>query len=251
MPQVKLFLSSVKTYIDDKLVERGMKLKCTNLENDGTSQPKPDVCSMQVCVCCSTGTHMSLCCVERLYEEYTTMNTPCGGLVVMRVHKQATAWARKQRDHNNLLWQYTKLPVKYFRCVQELTEERMWNPFPMHFSFLIEEQFQRDPFNTICVIHQEKSRNTHTLNFGTGEVYSTCEKKTYRLRCICMRSIQCHISCAMLNTASYKSISRHYKAAGILFYTFHPVTGETVFLLGHMTYSCESWCDFGGLKSYW
>lgn len=249
LPEVQVFLSSVKKYIDAEITERSVRDKCReDLDDENVAGPKPDVCRMQVCVCCSTGICVSVSCVERLYEVYTTEKPV--GLTVEREHKRGTTWAKKQWDHKNLLWQCTKLPVTYFRSVKELTDERMWNSFPLDLSHLIEEQFQRDPFNSMCEVQQEKSMNTYKLNFETGEVYSSHEMKTYQLCCVCVCSIQDQISCSMMDLAAYKSMTRHYGAAGILFYTFHPITGEPVFLLGHMTYSCESWCDFGGLKSY-
>lgn len=252
LPKVQAFLKSVKQFIDAELAKRSMEVKCNGDEDSpgdvATLQPSPEVCSICVCICCSTGTHVSPSCVERLYEVYTNTPTPSGQLVVRREHKQATAWAMKQIKHNNLLWQRTKMPVKYFRSVKELTYERMWRPLPVDLLPLIEEQFQRDPFNIMCKLHQGK--NNHELNFVTGEIYSIHEMKTYRLRCTLVRTIQDCISCSMLNGAPYKSKARHYGAAGILFYAYHTITGEPVFLLGHMTYSCESWCDFGGLKSF-
>ena len=251
LPEVQLFLAGTKEDIDTELVSRSSILKCDqDLTNEDTPRHKPDTVSLRVCISCSTGTVVSPSCVEWLYQEYTARPHLSGGLMVKREHQQATAWARTQRKHGTMLWQYTNTPAKYLHKVDELTDERLWRPFPIFLVSLIEEQFQQNPFNRVCKINKVNDAYTHMLNFETGEVHIIREKETFCLRCISVRSVEDQITCSMLDKTSYKAASKCYGAAGILFYTFHPLTGEPVFLLGHMNYACRSWCDFGGLKSF-
>lgn len=234
MPEVQSFIKTVKDYIDTQL---------------GQVMEPMDHRRLHVCVCCSTGTHLSPCCVERLYELYSNKPQLVSDLVVHRQHVHGEKWAKRMRERHNLVWQRTQMAVKYFISPEELTNERMWQTVPLAILPLIEEEFQKDPFNSACRVGRSGERHSYQVNFVTGELYSHSDMKVYRLRCV-IRDIDTRVECGMLDGPSYKNVARHYGAAGVLFYSTHPATGEPIFLLGHMNYSTESWCDFGGLKSF-
>ena len=249
VPEVQTFLKSVKDYIDTELskVER-LSVDQTS-DGVGSLPVKEQEGRLCVCICCSTGTHISPCCVERLHEVYSRRPLVLSNLVVRRQHRRAEVWAREMRGRHNLVWQQTLMPIKYFRNPAELRNDRMWGTVPLEILPLIEEEFQKDPLNSACKLGKDGAKCSHQVDFVAGELYSHRDMKTYRLRCV-IRDIETKVECRMLDGPSYKTIGRRYGAAGVLFYSTHPITGEAIFLLGHMNYSTESWCDFGGLKSF-
>lgn len=202
---------------------------------------------VSVLVTCLRGTCISPCYVERLYRMYR-YHPPVDGLTVKRVHPLLKDKQQQPPgEGKEFVWQRSVLATKYLDSRHDLTRHKMWSHFPMHVVTVIEEGFRRNPFNTSLDVRYSVRGGKYVLNFETGEVYSTHEQQTYRLRCIVSRFDDL-FECQHLTGSTYKPFSRKYDAAGILFYSPHPVTGEPVFLLGHMTYGSESWCDFGGLK---
>lgn len=206
---------------------------------------RPVVC---VGITCQEGTRVSPCYVEKLYEEYKH-GSLVSDLTVTREHCHPIHKANEPSKDTDFIWQLTALPINYLHGLHDLTNQRMWTSFPFHLLKAIEAEFRRDPFNNKLELSHSGSRGKYVLNFETGEVYSAHEKKTYRLRCT-TSTVTSSITCNLLSGHTYKGLAKHYGAAGILFYSVQPITGEPVFLLGHMTYGCESWCDFGGLKKF-
>lgn len=197
-----------------------------------------------ICITCQEGTRVSPCYVEKLYEEYSHRES-VRELAVKRRHLRISPYEGRQPNRGKLfVWQRIKIPLNV-RKFEDLTVEKLWSTFPFHTSNVLEEGFKKDPFNGKFQIVQ--SSGSDIFNFETGEMYRA--NKMYRFRCA-VSVIDDRIPCKMLGNASYKSSSKHYDAAGILFYSTHPITAEPVFLLGHMTYSTECWCDFGGLKHF-
>ena len=241
----KLFLTScVQSHLREvikRINDELFKKKATFCTDD----MKTSNIVLSVGVTCVNGTQISQCYVEKLHEIYL-FKPPMENLTVKRQHKQPLL--KKLSDEKHFVWQYTKLSVKYLHALEDLNAEKAWTAFPFHLAPVIEEEFTKDPINTKLEL-PHKTGVMYILNFETGEMYSTHDKRTHRIRCKAVGRDD-WITCQMLADASYRSISRHYNAAGILFYSFHPITGETVFLLGQMTYGVEKWCDFGGLREF-
>ena len=217
-----------------------------------TQPPESDTDALRPVVCvsvsCLRGTQVSPSFVEKLYEMYSR-KPPVDDLVVKRKHTNSifkTWWLSKDKEYT---WQRSVLATKYLHSVQELANNRLWSSFPMHLLDAIEDGFKRDPFDTNLEVVYSRHAGKYVLNFETGEMYSTHDKTAYRIRCIVSRFDDL-LECSILTGTTYKPFAKKYNAAGILFYSAHPVTGEPVFLLGRMTYGCESWCDFGGIKSF-
>ena len=196
----------------------------------------------------------SMCYVEALYEEYKLRHPPAGigqvHLYVGRKHgDMAALWTRKPAKGRKFVWQYTKLPMSLMQKFPDLTLPRLWSYFPHQVYDIIEQEFRKNPFNKKLELPYSKSVGQCTLDFESGEMFSTSEKKIYKVRCTTTDE-ENFLTCRMLGDSSYRSLGKHYQGAGILFYAFHPIIQEPVFLLGHMTYSTRCWCDFGGLKNF-
>ncbi len=243
MPDVQSFLKSVTDFIDSKLLEVGIKDDSTDSNTGGLPIGEKNDSKLSVCIYCSTsGTSVSACCVELLYQVYS-QERHFTNFAVEKHHEYATIWAKDMKKKCNLVWQCTLLPAKYYRSAEELQHDRMWGAIPGAIEDHIEEEFQKDPFNFDCLI------SNYQVNFEFGEIYSKHDSKTYRLRCV-ERDLDSRVECHMVDEPSYKKAARHFGAAGVLCYSAHPVTNEVVFLLGHINYSTRTWCDFGGLKSF-
>lgn len=197
----------------------------------------------------SAKSRISMCYVEALYEEYQ-FRPPCGKISVRREHREMEALRTKEpAKGTKFVWQHTRLPLSLMQTFPDLTMSRLWQFFPCHIYDLIEHEFRENPFNEKLELPYNKSLGNCVLNFESGEMYSINEKKVYKIRCT-TSNVENFLTCRVLGDSSYRSLKKHYQGAGILFYTFHPVIQEPVFLLGHMTYSTRSWCDFGGLKNF-
>lgn len=198
---------------------------------------------LECCITCWEGTQVSPCYVEKLYMEYSQRH----GSPTVRRHLHIPLKDMMPSEGKLFVWEQTALPVSYMSGIKDLTIEKLWSAFPFHVSGVIEEGFGEDPFNRSLKLVIGGSQ--YVFNFETGEMYCAYKNKMYRFRCT-VSAIDDRISCKMLNDSLYKFAAKHYRGAGVLFYSAHPITAEPVFLLGHMTYACESWCDFGGLKSF-
>lgn len=209
--------------------------------SEGCEDGSTSTCSIGIT--CREGVRVSPCYVEKLYEEYSH-RPPFGELSVKREHLHSSPCKVREPGKGKLfIWQRIKIPISY-RKFEDLTVNRLWTTLPFHMSSALEEGFKKDPFSKEFQPIQD-----YRFNFETGEMYDFHKNKTFWFRCT-VSVIEDRITCKMLEDASYKPYSKNYDAAGILFYSAHPVTAEPVFLLGRMTYSTECWCDFGGLRHF-
>lgn len=210
---------------------------------------RPVVC---VLVTCLSGTHVSPCFVERLYEQYHRRRSSAReGLIVWREHTHPLFKAPQLAGGKEYIWQRSVLPMRYLHD-EDLTRRRMWSPLPPHLLNIVEEGFRTNPLDTqLEVPYSSKTgaSSKYVISFETGEMYSAHEKKRYRIRCAVF-DVNALIGCSMLSDATYRPLGKKYNSAGVLFYSPHPETGGTVFLLGQMTYGYLSWCDFGGIKNF-
>lgn len=191
----------------------------------------------------------SICYVEALYEDYR-FRPPFGQISIRREHREMeTLRTKEPTKGSKFVWQHTRLPMSLMQKFPDLTLPRLWLCFPFQIHELIEREFKKNPFSEKFELPYSKSVGKCTLNFESGEMYSTSEKKVYKVRCT-LTNVEHVLACRMLGDSSYRPLAKHYQGAGILFYAFHPIIQEPVFLLGHMTYSSRCWCDFGGLKSF-
>lgn len=227
---------------------------CDQLERNGDTV-RPVV---RVAITCQDGTRVSPCYVEWLYDEYSRrqLPSPVGNLVTTRRHCHAhTNGSDLRRDQGRLLvWQHTKLATSYLGGVEQLVSDRLWTMFPFHTICLIEKAFNSNPFNEALKLPAYSARKSeaeeYVLNFVTGRMHRTTgSNKVYRVRCT-VSKINDRLACRMLENITYKDAARNYGAAGVLFYSAHPSTGEPMFLLGHIVYACRTWCDFGGIKKF-
>ena len=236
IPEIQEDLKRIIAAIDEELHKRVPSEEC---EGDGTS-----ICSIGIT--CREGTRVSPCYVEKLYEEYSH-RPPIRELLVKRDHLRISPCkAREPSEGKLFIWQRSIVPINY-RKFEDLTVDRLWTTFPFHMASAIEDGFKKDPFSQKFQLVQDFF--SYTFNFETGEMYDFRKNKTFRFRCT-VSVIEDRITSKILGDVSYKPYSKRYDAAGILFYSIHPVTAEPVFLLGHMTYSTECWCDFGGLRNF-
>ena len=211
---------------------------------------------VRVAITCQDGTRMSPCYVEWLYDQYSHHRPPIGNLVITRKHCHAhtTISDASKKQGKLLVWQHTKLAMSYLGGVEQLVGGRLWTMFPFHTICLIEKEYNRNPFNEALKLPPYSAHKSdgeyYILNFVTGQMHSTkTSKKVYRVRCT-ISKIDDRLSCRMLENITYKDAARNYGAAGVLFYSAHPNTGEPMFLLGHINYACKTWCDFGGIKRF-
>ena len=206
-----------------------------------SKEAEPRLC-IRVGVVCHNGAHLSVCFVERLYDHFSI----CGGrfsrLSVVREHWDATngRWGKNE----DFVWQQSIVPFKYPTSLKDLLKPSMWKSLQPGVASELEEEFRRNPLN---------SRNIeiggYIFNFHDGTMYDKRKKQSYRIRCTVLEGSSEKITCRSLNHEQYMSLAKHYRGAGILFYSVHPESGEAVFLLGHITYCYSDWCDFGGLKN--
>jgi len=205
LPEVQAFLRKVKTFIDSTLSE----LKPLAADTNSVMPEKTE--RLCVCVCCSTGTHVSVCCVEKLYELYSHQSYGGGGgMKVCRHHDNALAWARNMAQHHNLVWQQSMLPVKHMQNLDMLCKERAWKTVPWAISPLIEEEFQTDPLSSSRQVGGKPGgRESYLVNFEAGELYSHRDLKMYRLRCV-SRDLAARVECRMVDGPTYKKMARGY-----------------------------------------
>lgn len=236
IPEIQEDLKRMMDDIDKELHTHIPAIEVPSCEDSG----------VVVCITCQEGTRVSPCYVEKLYEEYSH-RAPVGGLTVKRRHLRISPYEGRQPSKGKLfIWQRITIPLN-MRKFEDLTVEKLWSAFPFYMSSAIEEGFKEDPFNSKFQVMLNGGRCV--FNFETGEMFIAHRNKMFRFRCA-VSVIGDRIPCKMLGDVSYRSSTKHYDGAGILFYSTHPVTAEPVFLLGHMTYSTECWCDFGGLKHF-
>ena len=237
----KIQLISIQSQIT-KLVEKCTKLPHT-VPTSWESELQPETHPQRIIVgiSCKNGAQLSPCFVERLYDNLQC-EPPVEGLTVRRHHWDALCgeWGKRK----DIVWQHSRLPIKYTQEIRQAVQNRVWTNFPMHVNALIEDAFQNTPLSASVEIED------FNINFEAGTVFMKQKQQVYRIRSTVV-SADALIKCYPLVNESYKAVVKRYQAAGILFYSVHPLTGEAVFLLGHITYAACAWCDFGGLRHHW
>lgn len=213
----------------------------------GNSPSPLEKTQLLVGITCHNGVHHSPCFVEKLRETYQQDRTYNKLLVIQTQHWDISSKSNGKNQH--FVWQRTKIPTKYVRDIQVFTNARVWISLDAQDSIVCEHAFLQDPY---CSVLPDK---LNVVDFESGALFDKAKGKSYLVRSTniqhgLLKNRTPPVSCRFVGDEAYKKAVKRYDAAGILFYSVHPVTGEAVFLLGHMTYSCESWCDFGGLRNW-
>ena len=199
--------------------------------------------TLLVAVACQNGAQHSVCLVERLYEKYSfesVLEFEGGGVKVAVKRKHCEATKGEWLDTKEPVWQHSQLVAKHLTNQKDLLLNRSWSSFQDDVACQIEAAFRTDPFSTKVDVGK------HIVDFDRGIVYNKRSRQEYKVRSAIPR-LEGKVKSTWLQEKGKKEF---FCGAGILFYSVHPRTGEPVFLLGHMTYSCMSWCDFGGMKDY-
>lgn len=204
---------------------------------------KESVIRIRVGIVCPNGALLSPCFVEKLYEYYDFYNSVWEGLEVRRYHWDAFSgsWGKNK----DFVWQFVCAPMSRKKTIMNhLFNDEWWVNFSSSTSRALDEAFLRDPYCT------DFENEDGVFDFESGTMYHKRVKASYHIRCsVATSSSTKVISWFLSHNACITAVS-HYKAAGILPYSVHPLTGEAVFLLGNITYATMDWCDFGGLKSH-
>ena len=201
--------------------------------------------TLLVAVACQTGAQHSICFVEKLYEKYS-FESPLElegdiRVEVKREHREAIKgeWP----NTTDAIWQHSRFPVRHLLNRRDLVMNRVWSNFPLESTRLVEAGFHQDPFGKHFDIGK------HIIDFERGVLLNKKSQEEFRIRSTIPRS-EGRVQSSWFKDDEYKVFHKSYSSAGILFYSVHPQTGEAVFLLGHMTYSTMSWCDFGGIRNF-
>ena len=207
--------------------------------NSPTKRPK-----LLVGIVCPDGRHYSPCFVEKLYERFQGDKTLNKQLIIQSHHWDITSHSSRKKEH--YVWYKTKVSSKQVRHIEILTNNRLWVSLDEHTSRLLELAFREDHY---C---SSVPNSIYVVDFSTGTLFDKQRRSYFYVRSALNppNKIQFHVKCRWVGGEGYKGAVKRYDAAGILFYSVHPETGEALFLLGHMTYGTYSWCDFGGLKSW-
>ena len=205
-----------------------------------------NVKTLQVAVTCQNGAQHSVCFVEKLYEK-CLLDSPLeleGGVKVDVKRRHIEATRGEWLSTKNAVWQHSRFPVKHLvNHSRDLVTNQVWSNFPLESAQQIEAGFLKDPFATDLDVGK------HIINFERGVLLNKRSQEEFKIRST-VPSMEGKVQSSWLDDVEYRAFHKSYCSAGILFYSVHPQTGEAVFLLGHMTYGCMSWCDFGGLKGF-
>lgn len=233
-------LKEMITSINKTLKQKAACL--SSCKGQAAAPPTASQPQLLVAVACQTGAQHSVCFVEKLYEKYS-FESPLElqsdvRVEVKRQHCEATKgeWLNTK----DAVWQYSKISCKHLTNHKNLLLNRSWSNFPTKSMCQIEDAFCQDPYSTKLDIGK------HVIDFERGIVYNKRSRDEFRIRSA-IPSLEGKVTSSWMQDGGQKQF---YCGAGILFYSVHPRTGEAVFLLGHMTYSSMSWCDFGGMKNY-
>ena len=197
---------------------------------------------IRIGVVCQTGAQLAPCFVEELFSHFSYGPVVVEGLCVTRHHWDALrgVWGQAK----DLLWQTSRYYVLKHRAVdlEKVLESSEWGSFSATSNAETESKFASDPY---C---NEVKVGDMLLDFEAGLTYDRQRGRQHYLRCTHLT--RSRVNAWLVSSQGYKAVSRSFRAAGILPYSVHPMTGEAVFLLGKLTYGWRSWCDFGGLKSF-
>ncbi len=218
-------------------IDAALEKETGRLEGGREDEEPPK--SVRVGVTCRNGTQLSPCFVEKLLQNYES-STRWASVVVRRFHWDAFTGVWGQ--NKDFVWQRKTVPIRHLEDVRQVAFDDFWVVFPSSVNAAIESAFSRDPF--CCNFRHEN----YSFDFDSGTVHDKLHRNSYQLRCNVSLS-DSRVNCWYLGHVGYKACSDSYKAAGILPYSVHPLSGEAIFLLGKITYSW-GWCDFGGLKSF-
>ena len=237
--EVVTVVHSIMMEIDSAIVDLERRLESRRWKRSGEG--------VTVAVTCSTGRSLSPCIVECLHDHYSKA-PPIDNLVVTAEHLVALCVPSDSR--HRLIWQQFPMlsgfnPLRVHRGVFHILQcvrSPDWVNLPVETSMLVEEAFQKNPLSSNIRVKDL------VVDFRNGTLYSKTTSQQSLLRCS-LPSQHCAVTVRFLYDKTYKLFVANFKSAGILPYSFHPVSGEAVFLIGHMTYGSHTWCDFGGLKS--
>ena len=228
------------------LIDKTLKLRISSSSSSDNKQSEVSSSStaatLQVAVACQNGAQNSVCFVEKLYEKYSFENplTMEDGVKVDVKRRHIEATRGEWLSTKNAVWQHSKIAWKHLINRKDLILNRSWSSFPNDIAHQIEAAFFQDPFSTKVDVGK------HIVDFERGMAYNKRSREEFRIRSA-IPSLEGKVKSSWLQE---KGKRQFFCGAGILFYSVHPRTGEAVFLLGHMTYSCMSWCDFGGMKNH-
>lgn len=226
-----------------------MDVAFANLERKLESRSKNPKDVFTVAVTCSTGRGLSPCIVECL-QDYYNKTPPIDNLVVTTEHMDALHVPSASRDR--LVWQQLPTlsainPLRshhssgIFQIVRTVISPD-WVDLPMEISSQVEAAFERKPLSNSVRVKDL------VLDFRSGSMYSKTTSQQFLLRCSLLPQ-PCTVDVRLLQHETYKPFVSSFRSAGIFPYSFHPISGEAIFLVGHITYGSCTWCDFGGLKS--
>lgn len=240
--QSEIVLETIVSLINKTLKQRATDLSSSTSE--GQTSPSPSA-TLLVAIACQNGAQHSVCFVEKLYERYSSESPlEVGGIrvEVKRKHCEATkgAWIATK----DAAWQHSRIPSKHLPKHRDLILNRWWSNFPTNIVGQIEAAFRQDPFATNLDIGK------YVIDVESGTMFNKRSRDTFRIRSVIPTLDGKVRSSWQQDGLQDKGHKKFYCSAGILFYSIHPHTGEAVFLLGHITYSSMSWCDFGGMKNF-
>ncbi len=222
----------------DSITEKSPANALSSLSDPPDPSPGPtETPKILVIISCPDGQQYSPCFVEKLREICEKDKR----LHIITEHRDLLLNMKKK-----FVWYHTKIPRLYVQHVEMLTNKKFWVPFDENMNSHLEQTFQEDP--NCSIIHNDKD----VVDFASGTLYNKQKRKTFCIRStfLLVEERRNVVNCRFVGDEEYKATVRRYDAAGILFYSVHPATGEAVFLLGQLTYSSLTWCDFGGLKSF-
>ena len=232
-------LYNIITSVNEKIQPKNKRVNPTNFI--------PASKTLIVGITCVNGYELSPCFVELLYNHYIT-NPPIDLLIVKRNHLNALNLSHLKPE--KLVWQQLPTGSLYSRKknfdnsqqINLLTSSRDWSDIPFDLNTKLETAFTKDPFGNNVQIGDV------IIDFEGGYIHTKTTGQRSFLRCTLL-PVQAEVKVRSISHTSYKLFIKSYEAAGILPYSFHPVSREPIFLVGRITYGGATWCDFGGLKT--
>ena len=225
-------------------ISKALTIKATSSSNEHSALST----TLRVAIGCQNGAHHSVCFVEKLYEQYSFENPlELADGVRVQVKKQHCEATKGEwlNSKDAVWWQHSQMSTKNLpahKSHKDLVLNRSWCSFPTESNSQIEAAFRQNPYATKVDVGK------HLIDFERGIVFNKRSRNEFRIRSAIPRLEGKVRSSWVVQQDGGKK--QFFCGAGILFYSVHPLTGEAVFLLGHMTYSAMAWCDFGGMRDY-
>ena len=243
--EAEFILKKITATINEAVKERQTTLLASSDSEIMVQSTAPST-TLRVAIGCQNGAQHSVCFVEKLYEQFL-FESPLelDGVKVVDVRRRhCEATKGEWLNSEDAVWQYSRSAVKHILHHRDLISNgTAWCNFPLESGKQIESAFCEDPFNASLDIGE------HVINFERGTLYNKKSEEEFRIRST-VPSHDGKVCSSWLQDDEYGQLHKSYSAAGILFYSVHPRTGEPAFLLGHMTYGSLAWCDFGGLRNF-